>query len=191
MNKLIYIAGGAVLGFAVAGSFFMAGPTNSPDPAHAASETASPFAGLQRVFDEEGPLLGLTETEARAEDDFLRLNSGRRSDTADVNPLNKAQNQPAATCPKVPEAADREFLRGNAPAAARRWIYSVVRAEHVLATEDCSCTGKSAPFAPVYAIEREMSEQHGEGWERIAMRDYQQRFYELRDKVEAFCGGKF
>lgn len=193
MNKLIYIAGGAVVGFVVAGSVFMAAPTSStaPVPAPVPSETAGPFAGLQRIFDEEGPALGLTEAEIRAEDDFLRLNSGRQSDTETSAPLKNAQNQPAVNCPKVPEAADREFLRGNAPAAARRWIYSVVRAEHVIATQDCSCTGKSAPFAPVYAIERELNEQHGEGWERIAMRDYQQLFYELRDKVEAMCGGKF
>lgn len=191
MNKLIYIAGGAVLGFVVAGSFFVATKPGIPDLAPAASVTASPFGGLQRIFDEDGLALGLTDAEIRAEEDFLRLNSGRQSATEAAAPLKIAQNQPAATCPKVPEAADRDFLRGNAPAAARRWIYNVVMAEHVLATQDCSCTGKSAPFAPVYTIEREMLEQHGEGWERIAMRDYQQLSRDLSDRVEAFCGGKF
>ena len=191
MNKLIYIAGGAVLGFVVAGSFFVATKPGSPDLAPAASVTASPCGGLQRIFDEDGLALGLTDAEIRAEEDFLRLNSGRQSATEAAAPLKIAQNQPAATCPKVPEAADRDFLRGNAPAAARRWIYNVVMAEHVLATQDCSCTGKSAPFAPVYTIEREMLEQHGEGWERIAMRDYQQLSRDLSDRVEAFCGGKF
>lgn len=191
MNRLIYIAGGAILGFVVAGSLLVVAPTSNPDPAPTASETPNPFTGLQRIFDEEGQVLGVTEAEIRAEEDFLRINTGGQPNTEAIAPLKNAQNQPAATCPKVPEASAREFLRGNAPAAARRWIYSVVRAEHVIATQDCSCAGKSAPFAPVYAIEREMLERHGEGWERLAMRDYQQLFYEMRDRVEAMCGGKF
>lgn len=203
MNKLVYGLAGGVVGAVAASMVLMMPPANKsgddalvipPSRASAHAETAendSPFAGLQKLLDEDGPDLGLTEEQIRVEEDFLSLDLGDKTDTSDVVPLKNAQNQRAVTCPKIPEVADREYLRGVSASATRRWIYSYVRAKNVVDTKDCSCTGKMPPFAPVYAIQKELEAQYGEDWADSGQQKYIELSEEYLDKAEAMCGGEF
>lgn len=204
MNKLVYGLAGGVIGAVAASMVLMMPPANksgdsdtfvippSGASAHAATtENDSPFAGLQKLLDEEGPDLGLTEDQIKAEDDFLRVDLGDKTDTSDVVPLKNARNQRGSSCPKVPEVADRSFFDGTPPAATRRWIYAYISAKNVVETKDCSCTGKEPPFAPVHVIQKELEQKYGEDWPHSARGEYRNLANEYIARAEAMCGGKF
>jgi hypothetical protein len=150
----------------------------------------NPFAGLDEIFNEAGPDLGMTEEEVQAEDDYLRM-SPPAGETGDV-PEALTDNVLYETCEKVPEVKSAEYDASNAEASATRMIYSYVLMRHTLDSRDCTCAGKVAPFAEVQKIKDQIAAEHGDDWNRAKFgNDYFSQSRKLRDQVEAMCGGKF
>ena len=142
----------------------------------AQDDTATPKAGAKGVSGLEATLeqavseMGLTdETPATA-----------ASET----------NMPYRNCAKVPEVQGDAVQQKTQEGYVRRFIYSYVMMNHVLETGDCTCGGKSAPYAPAQKIEDELRQQYGAGW---ATSDAAQAYFNqsraLRPQIEALCGG--
>lgn len=192
MNKRVLLGGAAVVVIAVvvAGAQIFPRGDQTPDGLVTQADD-NPFAGLDKVFNEEGPDLGLTEEQLKAEEDYLDLRLDR-SDTSAVLPIEGARNEPYRTCEKVPQAQDDAFFAKTADGAATRAIYGYVSAKHVLDKRDCTCAGKVAPFEGVNKIKAELAEKEGEDWSRFDWTNhYQSEGWKLLDQVEAMCGGEF
>jgi len=129
---------------------------------------------------------GFSGLEATLEQAASDLGMG---DTPPAPPVS-ATNTPYRDCPKVPEVQSGAVQQKTQEGYVRRFIYSYVIMNHVLETGDCTCSGKSAPYAPAQKIEDELRKDHGSGW---ATSDAAQAYFSqsraLRPKVEALCGG--
>lgn len=145
-------------------------------PLSAQNDTATPKAGADGSF-------GLEATLEQAASD---LGMGDNTPA----PAKSSTNTPYRACPKIPEVQSDAVQQKTQEGYVRRFIYSYVMMMHVLETGDCTCGGKSAPYAPVQTIEDALRKDHGAGW---ATSDAAQAYFSqsraLRPKVEALCGG--
>ncbi|MDS9470244.1 hypothetical protein RGQ15_22110 [Paracoccus sp. MBLB3053] len=160
------------------------------DPAQQqGSTTENPFAALDHLADEATPNFGASDQAAGRDQDFLRLSP--KSETQDV-PKALTENLPYSSCDKLPVVESAAFKAASPDAYARRMFYVYAQMRRVLDTGDCTCKGKTAPFAAVEAIEAELQSTEGVDWNRHAAgRDYISRARKLRADVEAMCGGTF
>jgi hypothetical protein len=191
MKKRMILGGTAVLAVLAAVAVAQMRPGETPAPEGLVTQADdNPFAGLDEIFNEPGPDLGMTEKEVQAEDDYLRM-SPPAGETGDV-PEALTDNVLYETCTKVPEVKSAEYDASNAEASATRMIYSYVLMRHTLDSRDCTCAGKVAPFAEVQKIKDQIAAEHGDDWNRAKFgNDYFSQSRKLRDQVEAMCGGKF
>ncbi len=191
MKKRMILGGTAVLAVLAAVAVAQMRPVEETTPEGLVTQADdNPFAGLDEIFNEPDPDLGMTEEEVQAEDDYLRM-SPPAGGTGDM-PEALTENVLYETCEKVPEVKSAEFFRGTPDAYADRMLYDYVRYERVLTTKDCTCAGKVAPFAEVQKIKDQIVAEHGDDWNRLIIGgEYEKDGNELRDQVEAMCGGKF
>ncbi|TRW94294.1 hypothetical protein FNJ84_19855 [Paracoccus sp. M683] len=191
MKKRMILGGTALL--AVLGAVAVAQMRPGEDPAPEGLVTQAddnPFAGLDEMFNEPGPDLGMTEEDVQAEDDYLRI-SPPAGETVDL-PEALTENVFYETCTKVPEVNTAEYEGKTDEGYASRMIYTYVLMQHTLDSRDCTCVGKVAPFAEVRKIKEQIAAEHGEDWNRYQLGDdYFSQSRTLRDQVEAMCGGKF
>ncbi|WP_299846322.1 hypothetical protein [uncultured Paracoccus sp.] len=174
MDKLVYGGIGAVLGAVATTAVFLALPDN-PAPAE-----VDEFVAMQP----------LTEVEQAEEDRFLDLNLGAE-DTPAVEPLENAQNVPYASCEKPPELIAYLGKPGNATFARRRDLHSYLTATNVLATKDCTCTGKVLPVSTLMAFEKRMMETAGvTKLEDLVTQNYYDEAHTMRWQIEDLCGGR-
>ncbi|WP_299912919.1 hypothetical protein [uncultured Paracoccus sp.] len=173
MDKLVYGGIGAVLGAVAASALFLALPDTSPPLQDDGSVAMQP----------------LTEEEQAEEDRFLDLNLGAEEAPA-VEPLEDAQNVPYASCEKPPELVAWLGKPGNATFARRRDLHSYLTATNVLATRDCTCTGKVLPVSTLMAFETRMMEAAGvTDLEDLVTQNYYNEARVMRWQIEDLCGG--
>ncbi len=191
MKKRMILSGTAVLALLAAVAVAQMRPGETPAPEGLVTEAGdNPFAGLDEIFNEPGPDLGMTEEEAQAEDDYLRI-SPPAGETGDV-PEALTENVLYETCAKVPEVKTAEYSARSEEGYASRMIYSYVLMRHTLDSRDCTCAGKVAPFVEVRRIKDQIAAEQGDDWNRYQYGDeYFDQSRKLRDQVEAMCGGKF
>ncbi|MDF3906552.1 hypothetical protein [Paracoccus sp. AS002] len=193
MNKRVLLGGAAVVVIAVAVAAAQLFPRGGQAPEDLVTEADdNPFAGLDKVFNEESPDLGLTEEQQKIEEDYLDLRLDR-SDTSAVLPIEGGRNEPYRTCDKVPELKSAAYNdRVSDEGFATRSIYDFVKYKHALDKRDCTCAGKVAPFHLVDLVKAELIEKEGESWNRFKWGEhYQTEGRKIRDQVEAMCGGEF
>ena len=151
--------------------------------------TENPFAALDRVADELTPEFELNDQTEGSEQVFLRLAPQSESQSGQTA---LTENVPYSSCERAPELTSEAFTGPSFDAYARRMIYSYAQMRRVLATGDCTCAGKVAPFSDVAQIENQVAERDGTEWNRrVVGREYITRARGLRDHVEAMCGGNF
>lgn len=185
------LIGGAVLALTLAAVIALPAWRATGEASAPSSETpaANPFAALDRLADEPMPDFGASDQVERSDQDFLRLSP--KSKTHDV-PKALTENVPYSSCNKLPEVESAAFKAASPDAYARRMFYVYAQMRRVLDTGDCTCKGKTAPFAAVEAIEAELQSSEGVHWNRHAAgRDYISQARKLRTDVEAMCGGAF
>ena len=175
MNKLVYGGIGAVIGAVAASAVFLA----LPDKSAPAEDDA--FVAMQP----------LTEEEQAEEDRFLDLNLGAE-DAPAVEPLKDAQNVPYYTCEKSPELVAYLGKKGNAIYARRADMNFFLIATNVLATRDCTCTGKVLPVSTLMAFETRMMEAAGvTDLEDLVTQNYYDEARVMSWQIEELCGGPF
>lgn len=175
MNKLVYGGIGAVLGAVAASAVFLALP-DKPAPAE-----NDGFVAMQP----------LSEEEQAEEDRFLDLNLGAE-DAPAVEPLKDAQNIPYYTCEKSPELVAYLGKKGNAIYARRADMNFFLIATNVLATKDCTCTGKMIPASTLIAFETRMMEESGvTDLEDLVTRPLRDEARVMRWQIEELCAGPF
>lgn len=191
MKKRMILGGTAVLAVLAAVAVAQMRPGEAPAPGGLVTQADdNPFAGLDEIFNEPGPDLGLTEEQLQAEDDYLRI-SPPAGESGEV-PEALTENVLYETCTKVPEVKTAEYDASNAEASATRMIYTYVLMRHTLDSRDCTCAGKVAPFDEVRRIKDQIAAEQGDDWNRAKFgNDYFNQSRKLRDQVEAMCGGKF
>jgi len=168
---------------------------NAEEPAASAPAAPSnhtPFAGLDRLINEEGLDLGLTPEQQQAEEDFLRVMP--RGEVGGVlgAGMSLTENVPYRRCEKDPYVASKAFDAASKDAYAQRMIYAYVQKKRVLNLRDCTCQGKVAPFAEVEKIIADIEVGSGDKWNRYDVGDdYFKRSLKLSDQAEAICGGEF
>lgn len=154
---------------------------------------------ISRSAAEENPfgLPMLSAEEQKAEDDFLRidLDGSTRKAEAEIAASGVTAatvNEPYRTCTKIPEVQTADFHRGTGEASMRRSLYALERAQHVLATKDCTCAGKVVPWSAVTEREAALRAEHGATWADhkflSPMIDAARQQTKL---AEALCGGDF
>lgn len=175
MNKLVYGGIGAILGAVAASAVFLALPDKSAPAPDDGSVAMQP----------------LTEAEQAEEDRFLDLNLGTE-DAPAVEPLKDAQNVPYYTCEKSPELVAYLGKKGNATYARRAHLNSFLIATNVLATRDCTCTGKMIPASTLIAFETRMMEAAGvTNLEDLVTQNYYDEARVMSWQIEELCGGPF
>ncbi len=165
MKRMIFLpAIGAMAVFALLGQL------SAQDGAATPKAQGTGASGLESTLEQAASELGLTD------------------DTP--APAASAANTLYRDCPKVPEVQSGSVQQKTQEGYVRRFIYSYVMMNHVLETGDCTCGGKSAPYAPAQEIEDKLRKEYGAAW---ATSDEAQTYFSqsraLRPKVEAFCGG--
>ena len=175
MNKLVYLSIGALVGALAASAAFFAFPQNAADPL--ADITGAP---------------ALTEAELDAEDDFLRIDIGKDdAPVAEIEPLKNAGNVPYLSCEKTPELVAYLGKPGNATYARRRDMNFYLITTSVLATQDCTCTGKMIPVQALMAFEaRLMEEAKVTKVEDLVTYPLEDEARVMRRQGEVLCGGK-
>lgn len=191
MKKRMILGGTAVLAVLAAVAVAQMRPGEEAAPEGLVTQADdNPFAGLDEMFNEPSPDLGMTEEEVQAEDDYLRITPPAGM-TGDV-PEALTENVLYETCAEVPEVKTAEYSARSEEGYASRMIYSYVLMRHTLDSRDCTCAGKVAPFAEVRKIKDQIATEQGDGWNRYQFGDkYFDQSRTLRDHVEAMCGGKF
>lgn len=185
MSRLIYGGTGFVLGVMVASAVFVALPDGPIEPPASGQTTAlvppPPSAQVQP----------LTEAEQAEEDRFLDLDLGAE-DAPAVEPLENATNTPYASCEKSPELAAWLGKRGNATYARRRDMHFYLTTTNVLATKDCTCSGKMLPVSTLMAFEtRLMEEAKVNKVEDLVTLSLHDEARDMRWQAEELCGGRF
>lgn len=93
MKKRMILGGTAVLAVLAAVAVAQMRPGEEPAPKGLVTQADdNPFAGLDEMFNEPSPDLGMTEEEVQAEDDYLRI----------TPPAGMTGNVPEALTPNVP-----------------------------------------------------------------------------------------
>ena len=106
--------------------------------------------------------LGMSEEEAKAEDDYLRLDLGPKVDVSGIERVpSAAHNQPYRTCEKTPEMRLNISSPGDAGNRAYRDIEGYLSVTNVIATKDCTCEAKIIPHLVVAAFEDRLREKLG------------------------------
>ncbi len=146
MNKVVYLSIGALVGALATGAAFMtflAFPQITPDGV--ADITGAP---------------ALTEAELDAEDDFLRIDMGKEdAPVAEIKPLKNSGNVRYLSCEKTPELVAYLGKQGTSTYARRRDMNYYLITTSVLATQDCTCTGKMIPVETLMAFEARLMEE--------------------------------
>lgn len=190
MKPIVVLA--SVTAALLVGAGIYAVTANEDSPAGVVTDsTDNPFAGLENIFSEKGMMSELTAEEARAEDDYLRIDLSQKPDASAER--SSTANIPYQSCEMDTYVANRKvFMASGEEAMVRRSIYGVARFQHTLDTGDCTCVGKVAPFSLVVETIAELVRTDGPDWDRQAVSDeYRKRYEELRPRVLAFCGGDF
>lgn len=110
----------------------------------------------------------------------------------DVQPIPGAVNVEFKHCDAYWPPEYRAKAQTGVEGRAYRDIYGLIRAQNVIATQDCGCTGKAAPWDKVEEIATALRDQHHAtelNWQ------YTKAIHEEGRKLvavaEAMCGGGF
>lgn len=109
----------------------------------------------------------------------------------DVQPIPGAVNEEFRNC-EASWPADYALARSGPEARALRDIYSFVRAQNVISTGDCGCSGKVANWAGVEEIAAALRERHDTerlGWQQTELVSAEAK--KLIAIAETMCGGSF
>jgi hypothetical protein len=109
----------------------------------------------------------------------------------DVQPIPGAVNEEFRNC-EASWPADYALARSGPEARALRDIYSFVRAQNVISTGDCGCSGKVANWAGVEKIAAALRERHDTerlGWQQTELVSAEAK--KLIAIAETMCGGSF
>ena len=125
MKQRMILGGTATFAVLAAVAVAQIRPGEAPAPDGLVTQAEdNPFAGLDEMFNEPGPDLGMTEEDVQAEDDYLRI-SPPAGEAGDV-PEALTENVPYETCDKVPEVSSAEYEAKTDEGYASRMIYSYV-----------------------------------------------------------------
>lgn len=181
MTKLLYGTVGALVGAIATSAVFLslASPTSAPTPEPAPSPAADAL-----------PVQPLSETEQAEEDRFLELRLGAE-DVPKVEPLKEAGNVRYSDCPKTPELLAWLGKPGNATSARRRDMNDYLVTTNVLATKDCTCTGKMIPVETLTRFETRLMEVAKVAKvEDLVTHPMRDEARVMRWQVEDLCGGR-
>ena len=109
----------------------------------------------------------------------------------DVQPIPGAVNEEFRNC-EASWPAGYASARSGPEARALRDIYSFVRAQNVISTGDCGCSGKVANWAGVEEIAAALRERHDVerlGWQQTALVSGEAK--KLIAIAETMCAGSF
>lgn len=118
----------------------------------------------------------------QAENDFLRV-SPEVAAPADVEPIPGAVNVRWKHC-EIP-ADIKSFMRAG---RSQRDVYGYVRAQNVIETLDCGCTGKVVTMAQVLPLWQEFEDKFGAPQPQHTDALYEES-ERLAEKVRVMCGG--
>jgi hypothetical protein len=108
-----------------------------------------------------------------------------------VEPIQGAVNEEFRNC-EASWPAGYALARSGPEARALRDIYSFVRAQNVITTGDCGCSGKVANWAGVEKIAAALRERHDTerlGWQQTELVSAEAK--KLIAIAETMCGGSF
>ena len=108
-----------------------------------------------------------------------------------VEPIPGAVNEEFRNC-EASWPAGYALARSGPEARALRDIYSFVRAQNVISTGDCGCSGKVANWAGVEEIAAALRERHDTerlGWQQTELVSAEAK--KLIAIAETMCGGSF
>ncbi|MDN3714317.1 hypothetical protein QWZ10_25465 [Paracoccus cavernae] len=166
---------GALVGALAASAAFFSFPQNAADPL--VDITGAP---------------ALTEAELDAEDDFLRIDMGKDdASVAEIEPLKNAGNVRYIACEKPADLVEVLGKKGDENFVVRRNIDRYLRLTNVLATKDCTCTGKLVPASAILAFEEELKEIHGVEKLTHETGALLTETHGLFDQAEEMCGRPF
>lgn len=193
MDKRIVLGGVGVVVVAVAIAAAQMVPSSEEAPADMVTDANdNPFEGLDQVYDEEGPDLGMTDEEIKAEDDFLQISPDSAGGTDTEPSTALTENVRYTSCSGRHSKTVPGFMDSTLDAAAKRSISLYLAYENVIETKDCSCAGKVMPFSEVEAVISAIEEEQGDDWNRSDINDeYKSKYRGLRDQIEQICGGDF
>ena len=109
----------------------------------------------------------------------------------DVQPIPGAVNEEFRNC-EASWPAGYALARSGPEARALRDIYSIVRAQNVISTRDCGCSGKVANWEVVEEIAAALRERHRVerlGWQQTE--SVSEEAKKLIAIAETMCGGSF
>ena len=109
----------------------------------------------------------------------------------DVQPIPGAVNEEFRNC-ESSWPAGYALARSGPEARALRDIYSFVRAQNVISTRDCGCSGKVANWEGVEEIAAALRERHDVerlGWQQTELVSAEAK--KLIAIAETMCGGSF
>lgn len=125
-----------------------------------------------------------------ADDDALDL--GQTPDLSGIEPLKGANNVPYRTCVKPPDLVEVLGRRGTETYARRQHLDRYLRMTNVLATKDCSCSGKLVPASAILAFEEKLMVQAGAtDPAQLITRPLYDESRQLAAQVEQLCGGEY
>lgn len=172
MNKLVVGGAGFFLGAIVTSALFVGLPDNALEPVGPAPQVQP-----------------LTAIEQAEEDRFLSIDLGDE-DMPKADASKNDRNEPYASCEKSPERMAWLGKRGNATYAARRDMNFYLTTTNVLATKDCTCTGKLVSLPALMAFEARLLEETGMSKvEELVTRPLHDEARTMRWQVEELCGG--
>ncbi|SHM57802.1 hypothetical protein SAMN05444389_11457 [Paracoccus solventivorans] len=164
---------------------------SAPAPAYrqtagtASADTPEPE--LQELLNRQS---AMSEAERQAEEDYLDLDLGPDVDVSGIERVpSAAENQPYRTCEKTPEMRVNLRSPGGQGNRAYRDIEAYLSATNVLATKDCTCTGKIIPHETVAMFEDRLREKLGV---TVLKPDHTRDLYNEYERqikiVDAMCG---
>jgi hypothetical protein len=109
----------------------------------------------------------------------------------DIQPIRGAVNEEFRNC-EASWPAGYALARSGPEARALRDIYSFVRAQNVISTGDCGCSGKVANWQGVEEIAAALRERHDVerlGWQQTALVSGEAK--KLIAIAETMCAGSF
>lgn len=163
---------------------------SAPAPAAQTAGTApadTPEPELQELLDRQA---AMSEAERQAEEDYLDLNLGPDVDVSGTERVpSAAENQPYRFCEKTPEMSENLRRNGDPGDRAYRDIAIYLSVTNVIATKDCTCTGKIIPHETVAMFEGRLREKLGVTiLEPKHTRDLYNDFERQKKVAAAMCG---
>ncbi|MDT1064690.1 hypothetical protein RM190_22735 [Paracoccus sp. CPCC 101403] len=173
----VHVIGAGGLVFVAATSLMTLAPQAAP-----ADQTA-PFPAVS--------IEELDAAAAAAEESFLQIDPDAAPDLSGITPLAHPGNVPYRKCEK-PEALKAVLLKpGSQLYARRRDMSAYLRMTNVLATRDCSCSGKLVRASAILAFEKKLMAKAGvSNPEELVTRPLYDEARTLRRQVEYLCGGE-